>query len=225
MRRPLLCTLALTLALLGASVLTAQDGGKIPSGPKVKSLLKAPFDSYNLNGQAKGRYHCLVCEFGQRPSVLVFVREGEKGKDDAVDTLMLALDKLAAEYKEEGRDLKAGVVFLSPDAHSSATQPELKESKKLVEEAARFEDLTKRLAKRAEGLKHVVVSCFPDAGPKKYDLSPKAEVTAVVYDRLKVKGNFAYGPGQLRADDVETIVRAVREMMNPDEKAEDGKKG
>jgi len=221
MRRPFVVSLAFTI--LGVSLLSAQEGGPTQSGPKVKSFLKAPFDCYNLNNPAlkdpdrnerQERNHCLVCQFNLRPSVLIFAREPEKGKDGPLDALLTGLEKVAADFKEQ--ELQVGVVFLSPDAQSSATQPEVKDSKKLVEEAARRDDLLKRLRKKAEGFKHVIVACYPEPGPKGYDLNAKAEETVIVYDRLKVKANYAYGPGQLRDENVEMIVQFVRQMMDPD---------
>src|SRR5438552_12518183 len=54
-----------------------------------RSILPGPFDSYNINGaKGKGRYHCLVCEFGHDPVVMVFVREPEEGKDGPLNTLV-----------------------------------------------------------------------------------------------------------------------------------------
>ena len=53
-----------------------QAGEALKSGPPVGQFLPGSFQPFNLNGKtAKNRYHCLVCEFGLRPTVMVFARE------------------------------------------------------------------------------------------------------------------------------------------------------
>src|ERR1700730_12981751 len=122
--------LSLVSLLLGGVLLTAQDAG---SGPKEGAFLPKPFGCYNFNVGHKGKFHCLVCDYGLNPVVLVFAREPEKDKDTALNALLKRLDDATNEFKKQ--QVKAAVVFLSADAQSSATNPAESDPKKLVEEA------------------------------------------------------------------------------------------
>ncbi|MCI0380426.1 MAG: hypothetical protein L0215_22810, partial [Gemmataceae bacterium] len=189
--------------------------GKMQSGPKPDSMLPGPFDSYNINGKkGKGRQHCLVCEFGLSPVVMVFVKESPEGKVGALETLLAKLD--AAVDNNQSADFASFVVFLSPDARNSANTKD-ENTVSLVEEARAREALYARLEARAEKLKNVVVACLPDA-PKGYGLSPKAEVTAIFYRNHKVLANFAYGPGQLSEADADQIVKTVNGSLAKEKK-------
>jgi hypothetical protein len=204
---------SLLVLLLGSVLLAAQDEGAIRSGPKEGAFLPAPFDSYNFNGPHKGRLHCLVCRYALNPVVLVFAREPEEGKDAALNSLIKRLEEATAEFKKD--ELRAAVVFLSPDAQSSATNPKEEDPAKLVEEAKRRDALFARLRTRAENLKGVDVAVFPAEGPKDYDINPKAEVTILFYQKLKVVLNRAFAPGALREEDIDKIMSTVREKIEP----------
>lgn len=56
-----------------AGALPAQEGAK--SGPQIGQMIPGPFQPVNATGPYAGRPHCLVCQFGLRPVVLVFARE------------------------------------------------------------------------------------------------------------------------------------------------------
>ncbi len=208
--------LSLTFLLAGGLALSAQDDGAGRSGPKEGAFLPAPFDCYNLNGPHKGRFHCLVCRYALDPTVLVFAREPEEGKDAALNTLLKQLDDATAELVRF--QLHAAVIFLSPDAQSSATNPNEADPAKLVEEAKKRDELYARLSARAENLKGVDVAVYPAEGPKGYAISAKAEVTVVFYRKLRVIMTRSFGPGQLRDQDVEQIMAKVRETLEPPKK-------
>jgi len=196
--------------LLGGVLLTAQDGG---SGPKEGAVLPKPFSCYNFNGAHKGKFHCLVCDYALNPVVLVFAREPEEGKDATLNALLKRLDDAANEFKKH--QLKSAVVFLSADAQSSATNPAEADPKKLVEEAKNREALYARLADRAAAFKGVDVAVFPAPGPKDYDLDPKAEVSVVFYNKLRVVASRAYSPGKLSEEEVDKILAKVKETLEP----------
>lgn len=203
---------ACLLLSLGAALLAAQEEA-VRSGPKPGTPLPAPFDAYNLNGKAKGRQHCLVCEFGLRPVVLVFAHEAPEGKEGALGELLKKLDDAIDAAQEQ--ELRGAVVFLSPDARSSATDPDTADPAKLIEEARGREALLKRLEDQAGKVKNLVVAAYPAEGPPGYELSPKAAVTVLFYNRLGVLENFAFGEGQFQAEDVERIVRRLQERLSP----------
>jgi hypothetical protein len=213
--------LYLFVLAMASSILAAQDEGKLKSGPKAGELVPVPFESFNINGPAKGRPHCLVCRFALSPSVLIFAKEPAEGKDAAFNDLLKELDGAMAEF--DYRNFSAGVVILSPDARDSTTNAEEKDTAKLIEEAVKREKLLERLRKRAEPFKHVILATIPEA-PKNFDINPKADVTVLFYERMKISDNWAFGAGQLEMKDVEAIMKRVREAL-PLKKQVDGKKG
>jgi hypothetical protein len=204
------------LFLLFAAI-TALEAGEIRrSGPQVGSLIPGSFSPYNLNGKRKGSHHCLVCEYALGPVVLVFAKEPAKDKDQALTNLLKKLDKAAEDYRRA--DLHAVVVFLSPDANSSANDPKLSDPTKLVEEAAARDKLIERLQPRANGLRNVIVGIFPPAGPKGYAINDKAEVTLVFYNRFKVLANAAFGDGEFQQKDAEAFMKTVTDMLAKEKK-------
>ena len=109
-----LCGVFLLLATF-----TGREAEALKSGPaKGQDIEEGSFGAYNLNGKRKGSYHCLVCEYALDPVVLVFAKEPVKDKDQALTALIKKLDKAVEKYSKQ--DLRAFVVFLSPDANSSA---------------------------------------------------------------------------------------------------------
>jgi hypothetical protein len=187
------------------------ESEKLSSGPAAGKLLPMPFDCLIINGDKKGRQHCLVCEHGLRPAVLVFAREASEGKASALDALMAKLDDALERHKDE--NLGGAAVFLSPDARNSANNDKEEDPEKLVAEAKARADLVKRLTARSEKLKSLVVGCFPPEGPKDYNINPKAEVTVLVYERHKVLANYAFAPAAMTDADVERIIAKVGEVM------------
>jgi len=187
------------------------------SGPQPGTILPGPFDVFNINGgRAKGRYHCLVCEYGLNPVVLVFTKEPAEGKDAALKDLLKKLDEAvdnhAASY------LASFVVFLSPDGRSSATEDKIEDTDKLVEEATRRQALITRLKALAyedpgteekPRYKNVVLSFSPMEGPKRYELNPRAEATILFYEKHKVLANFSFEDGKFTADQVDPVLKVV----------------
>lgn len=203
--------LGLLVMAVGASLLTAGDDEKLTSGPKVGANLPGPFECYNVNGPAKGRHHCLVCKFALHPSMLIFVRELPDAKDEALSDLLKKLDETVTEFEERG--FSVGVVYLSPDARDSTNNAGEVDAAKIIEEAVNREKLTDRLKKRAEPLKNVIVASYLPDGPKGYNLNPKAEITALFYERMKIVKNFAFAPEKMQTEDVDALVKQVREGL------------
>jgi hypothetical protein len=209
------------LALAGAAALAQDDAGTLKSGPQPGSLLSSAFHSYNLNGAVgKDRYHCLVCEFGLRPVVLIFARDHPKGQDKALEDLLERVDKAVARDPDD--NLRAFVVFLSPAAAASATEPKeakVTDPEKLVAEAVAREALHARLEPLAKKLRHVAVSTYPAEGPEGYKLSPNADVTVVLYVKQRVTDNFAFPEGGLTEQAVDAIMKRVEALAGRERKA------
>ena len=199
------------------AVFTALEAGEVRrSGPEVGTQIPGSFSPYNLNGKRKGSYHCLVCEYALGPVALIFAREPAKDKDQALTDLLKKLDKAVDENRRQ--DLRAVVVFLSPDASSSATDPKLSDPAKLVEEAAARDKLIERLQPRADSLRNVIVCIFPAAGPKSYAINDKAEVTLVLYNRFKVLANAAFGEGEFQQKDADAFMKTVTDTLAKEKK-------
>lgn len=203
--------LAVALVFLGYSLLAAQDDQKIASGPKKGEFVPAPFECYNMNGPAKGRLHCLVCKFALRPAVLIFAKEPAKGKGEALDDLLKQLDETAEEFQE--REFSVGVVFLSPDARNSTNNADEEKAKEIIDETVKREALEARLKPRAEKLKHAIVAYYLADGPKGFNLNPKADVTILFYERLRIMENYAFGADALQDKDVKMIVKHVKDTL------------
>jgi hypothetical protein len=196
--------------LVAATLLVAQDEGKLTSGPKAGALVPTPFESFNMNGPAKDRPHCLICQFGLSPTVLVFAKEPADGKDAPLTELAKKLDELTTEF--EDRNFSAGIVIISPDGRDSTNNASEKEARNLIDEKVKRDKLYDRLKKRAEPLKNAILSFMPEP-PKKFNINAKADVTVVYYERMKVVDNWAFGPDQMRAEDVDAIVKKVRDTV------------
>jgi hypothetical protein len=213
--------LSLFALLTGGFLLSAQDERILHSGPKKGEFLPAAFDCYNFNGPHKGRFHCLVCRYGLTPAVLVFVREQpDENRDVNVNLLLKQLEDAMVEFKKH--EFHAAAVYLSPDAKPPATEAPAvdgdklaEEARRLVEEAKKREELYARMAARAENYKAVDIGVYAQEGPKDYKLNPKADVTVLLYGKLKVVGNWAYGPQGLSEEDVGKIMAKVKETVEP----------
>ncbi len=200
------------LFCLSASLVVGQDEEKFVSGPQAGKILPGPFDALNINGKkAKGRQHCLVCENGLNPAVMVFVKDQAEGKDGPVNHLLAKLDEALDNH--QAAYLGGFVVFLNPAARSSANNEKEADSKKLVEEAKDRDDYLKKLAERAEKVQNVVLACMPPEGPKDYKLNPKAEVTIVFYQKLKVLANWAYPEGKFSDGEADKVMKTVNEVL------------
>jgi hypothetical protein len=201
----------LIVMAVGASLLLAGDDAKLASGPKVGANMPGSFECYNVNGPAKGRPHCLVCKFGLNPSLIVFAKEPAEGKDDVLNDLLKKLDTVATDF--EAITFCVGVVFLSPDGRDSTNNIGAVTAEEIIKEAVQREKLVERLKKRAEPLKHVIIAYYPPEGPKGYQINPKADITGLYYENLKVVHNFAFAPGAMQTEDVDAIVKRVREAL------------
>ncbi|HLN32759.1 MAG TPA: hypothetical protein VK395_33830 [Gemmataceae bacterium] len=174
---------AVVLALSIGCVLAAD---KLTSGPQVGQSVPGPFHPLNINGAKAGEKNCLYCQNGTNPVAMIFARE----VSEPLTTLIKKIDACT----EANKDAKMGsfVVFLSD---SEDLQSKLKE---VVDK---------------ESLKNIILSIDNPAGPKGYKVSKEADVTVVLYTNHTVKANFAYGKGELKDKDIETVVASVPKIL------------
>jgi hypothetical protein len=72
------------------------------------------------------------------------------------------------------------------------------------------------LAKKEE-VKHTILTTMEaPAGPPAYKVAKDADVTVVLYDKRKVKANYAFKKGQLKDKDVEKIVADLKKILPED---------
>ena len=190
---------ALEIALALIVVLVACWGelraaGELKSGPQPGETIPGPFHYLNVNGPHTGNPHCLVCEFGLRPSVLVFTRAVPADKSPVMD-LIQKLDEAVDHQKNA--ELRAGVIVLNDAFTKEQTRKEV----------------VRRLESSLRELKHVLVAMDGPAGPEPYKLNPEAGVTVLLYNKQKVVGSFAYPKDKFTDKDVAGIVAAVNKMI------------
>lgn len=230
------------LAMFGSSA-AAQDQFK--SGPQVGEFIPGSFNPFNVNGKfgkkietgdvVAGRHHCLVCEYDLKPVVVVFFRETKEDKtqrdDKMVMELLKRIDKAIDKDKDFTASLSSFAVFLSPfgtDTVIEASLPEEKRTKdpaKLVDLALGRKALLDRLDLRAGQVKHVIITYFPDEGPKGYNINSTSECTVVLYVNFKVQGNFAFESGQMTEQSIDEIMKSVDALVGKGKsKADSGEK-
>ena len=166
----------------------------LKSGLQPGESIPGPFHYLNINGPHAGKPHCLVCEFGLRPAVLVFVRDVPADKLPLMD-LLQKLDEAASHYKNA--ELRVGVIVLSED---------------FAKEGARKE-LIRKLESMAKDLKQIPTAVDGATGPESYKISRDAYVTVMLYDRHRVVDNFAFAKDKLTEKDVAAIMGAVTKMV------------
>jgi hypothetical protein len=167
---------------------------ELKSGPQPGESIPGPFHYFNVNGPHATHPHCLVCEFGLRPVVLVFWRENPAEKPQLMD-LLQKLDEAVGRYKNA--ELRAGAIVLSDNFANEQTR----------------KDLLQKLEASAKDLKHVLIAVDGAAGPDNYKISKDAEVTVLLYEKHKVLANFAFAKDKFTDNDVSTIMAAVKKMV------------
>jgi hypothetical protein len=193
MRHVVPIVLAMIVAL-GVCRGVAPAAEEMKSGPQPGESIPGPFHYLNINGPHASHPHCLVCEFGLRPVVLVFSRESPTEKSPLMD-LLHKLDEAVNRHKNA--ELCAGVVVLNDDFAKEQTR----------------NDLVRKLETSAKDLKHVVIAVDGAAGPDKYKISKDANVTVLLYSKHKVLSNFASAKDQFTDKEVSVIMSAVNKMI------------
>jgi hypothetical protein len=176
--------------VLAAAYACAADAEK--QGTEPGNVLPGPFHPYNVTGERQGKYHCLVCQYGLKPVVLIFTRESGE-VSSALTKLVSDLD--AGMAADQTAALRSGVIFLSEDKDPTA--------------------LEKTLAGWAETakLKGVVVAIDNAEDLTAYDLDKDAEVIVLVYNKLRVVNKHVFGKGKLTDKEVQSIVSEAQGLL------------
>ena len=165
------------------------------SGPQPGQEIPGPFQPFNATGKRQGKFHCLVCEHGLDPTVMIFAPATEPGAP--VLKLLQELDK-AVEKNKRSR-FGAFAVFLSDEVKADDPREAL---------AAKVADWAKQAKLRPDD---VVLSIDKVAGPDGYKLA-EGHTTILLYNKLTVVANFAFDKALTDAD-VDTVMKAVETQL------------
>jgi hypothetical protein len=177
-------SIAVVIACLATAVGRAAE--PIKSGLQTGESINSLFEPINVTGPSAGEPHCLVCENGANPVVMIFAREPS-------DTLVRLLAKVdTATGKNQARQMGSFVVFLN-------------------EKEGLAEQLKATAAKNA--LKHLVLSIDAPAGPDGFKVSAEADVTVVLYRDHHVLANHAFRRGELNDAAIDKILADVPKIL------------
>ena len=76
----------------------------------------------------------------------------------------------------------------------------------------KMEGRLKELAER-ERLKNGVLAVESPEGPGKYNIAKDVDVTVLLYEKKKVKRDFAFGKGKLTDKEADAVVGAVKDIL------------
>jgi hypothetical protein len=158
----------------------------LKSGLQPGERLSAVFEPVNVTGPNAGKPHCLVCENGLSPVVMIFARE----PSDRLVELLTQVDAATARHRKA--ELGSFVVFLSDQ-----------------------EGLDKKLADIAKKheLKQIVLAIDAPAGPEGFAVAKDADVTVVLYREHRVKANHAFRKGELDAKAIDRVVGDISKII------------
>ncbi|MBL8799396.1 MAG: hypothetical protein JNM56_36270 [Planctomycetia bacterium] len=176
------CALVLASFLVGG--LPAAD--EIKSGPQVGERLPGPFHPLNFNGTGAGKKHCLYCEHGPNPVIMVLARD----VSEPLTNLIKKLD--AASEKNKADSLGTFVVFCNDDQKLPGKLKDLVESAKL---------------------KHTVLAVDAPVGPEDYKFVKQADVTVVLYVEATVKANHTFKKGEFKDSDIDKVLGDVTKIL------------
>jgi hypothetical protein len=181
---------ALTLALVLQGQAGSAEKTALVSGPQAGQNLPGPFHPLVVHSEVPrlvGTRNDFTEMYGGNPVVLVFARE-------MTGPLTSLVKKLDAEVaRRKSARLRAVVVILSDDPA-----------------------LEKNLAAQGkkQALEHISLAIMNPDGPGRYKLSKEADVTVVLYKRMKVVANHAFEKGELEERGVEKILADVAKITS-----------
>lgn len=191
------------LTILAGAVVTGAGAQDAKSGIQPGKDFPASFHPYNATGSSAGRFHCLVSEHGLNPVAAVFARNIDDVSNAGFVALMQSLDALAV--KNGAARLGCYIVFVADDVNVVLTDDDKRNAL-----ASKLQDVGK-----AAGLQKTVLAITSPDDVKDFGLSDQAGVTAVLYDRLKVKAVHAVPLDKLNEAAVKKLVEEVSATLLP----------
>jgi hypothetical protein len=148
----------------------------------------AAFNVKDITGPSAGKSLCYRCQYGARPVTVVFTRE----ITEEVGNLVKEIDTKVGENKD--KKMAAFVVLLTDDADAGAKQlTKLAEEKKITNTPLTIYD--------------------GSAGPEKYKISKDAAVNVMMWNKMRVQVNQAFGAGKLTKEDVSKVAGETRKIL------------
>ncbi|MBY0526506.1 MAG: hypothetical protein K2R98_24135 [Gemmataceae bacterium] len=200
-----LVVLAFSLIVAIAPLGAADDDEPKKKFPEKESPIPGPFHVRNVNGERKGRYHCLVCRNGLNPVAAVFVQpklENETSAewvkknladDSPLTDLFKKLDKVSVTNPDAF--LGVFVVFIGKDDDHVA-----------------FINRVEALIKQLE-LKNIVFAVGTEEDPKDWFEKRDWETAVLLYKRHKVIDFQPFGPDKLATKDVDALVKQFDDLV------------
>lgn len=214
------------LTLLVVLVVTAMSlaDEKTKSGLKPKDDLPGPFRAYNVTGkfgeriikeggkdkEVEGNFHCLVCDHGLDPTVMIFVRNANVNEPPKELNLLLK-DLNTTIQKNRKTRLGGFAVFLSDEVADVVS-----DDKERFELARKLRDNVDKEADLKHG-ENVVLAIESKKYLDHYPLDDKAKVIVVLYKDLRVVETLNF-PDALTEKDVATVLAKAREMVAAEKK-------
>lgn len=196
-RRAVLWTLFIVVGVVLPILTAGEPGAKPDSSPApLQSGLKVgekvpTFYVRAITGPLKNKSVCYVCRNGDRPVVMLFIRQITpelkkllKGIDDEVD-----------QHRAEG--LRSFGVFVASDSKELLPQ---------VQTLAFDEKI---------GLP-LTIAAAPSDGSAGRSIHPDAAVTVILYRAQTVIANFAYRAEELKAEESEAVLKNIRALADGD---------
>jgi hypothetical protein len=164
----LVCLLVLSLLSLSAVSAVRADGPY----PAPGSNIPGPFIVYNATGKYKGRFHCLVSQYGLNPVVMVIVR-GAEVKEEGFKNLLVWIDRKVE--KNPITRLASFAVFL-PDKINDLGRDD--DEREKVE--TKLEDF-----KKDAKLQHLPLTLALPKQMEAWKLDPDKDVTVILYKEYR----------------------------------------
>ena len=216
MRRGLLLGFACLASAVALAAQDAKPGASVPSAfrsfvvtddrfPPKTTPIKAPEDRDPRDRTDK--MHCLVCEYGLNPAVLVFSR-ATPTEDGPAAKLAKQLDLILQTREARANSFNAAVVFLTLEAEYPADAARNDKGEFLREEKAKqVKDLATQLKtpRLAFGLAAKASPAIAEWGVADGD-----ETVVVLYNRLRLVKRWNFAAGAPTDDEIKAIAAAVK---------------
>ncbi len=187
MRRAPLFTSLLSLGVLCVLCTHASAEEPCKSGLDVGQR-PGPYSALISTGPQRGQSYCYVCETGDRPAVVIFVRS----LSEPLGKLVGRLDQAVRDHKKD--ELRAWVTFLSDN--QLALDPQV------VRWAEKY------------AVSSMPLGVFEDRdGPPSYRLGRDADVTVVVFVKRRVVADFAFRAGELNDEQAGRVLKALPKIL------------
>jgi hypothetical protein len=197
-----------------------EDPKEVKQPLAVGKDLPGAFHPFNVNGPRRGKYHCLVSDWGLNPAVLIFTRDLEFS--DELKNLLRKLDNTIK--KNPNVRLGIFVVFLPDKINNVVTDDDVRD-----QEAAKIRELATQLmlqdpeekdAKDAKPpmIDKVILAVAGKNDLDRYALDDTAVYTVVLHHKYKVLFAEGMEKEKLTKEKTDAIIAAIGEKLGATKK-------